>query len=101
MIIEDKWDINNFVGKGYNLNLLIILVKTSQESSLYVSKTAVIIVSISTNEYAGRNASRRGNPILILLIFWIKKHVDWGCQNKRTSIFWQHWSFYSQIENVW
>ena len=35
---------------------------------LYESKTAVhtgIIVSISTNEYAGRHASKRGNSILI------------------------------------
>ena len=67
LIIEDKWDINNLVGKGSNpqvvlFNLWIILAKTSQESGWNVSNTAVhtgIIVFISTNEYAGRHASQK------------------------------------------
>ena len=54
MIIEDKWDINNFVGKGSNprvvlFNFWIILAKTSQESGGNMSKTEVhtgIIASI-------------------------------------------------------
>ena len=40
-----------------------------------MSKTAVhtgIIMSISTNEYIGKHASRRGNSILIVLILSIK-----------------------------
>ena len=46
-IIEDKWDINNLVGKGSNpqvvlFNLWIILAKTSQESGWNVSKLQCI-----------------------------------------------------------
>ena len=79
-IIEDKWDINNLVGEGSSpqvvlFNLLIMLVKTSQESGWNVSKTKMhtgIIMSISTNEYAGRHVSRRGNSIYIIWIYSIK-----------------------------
>ena len=44
LIIKDKWDINNFVGKWSNpqivlFNLWIILVKPSQERVWNVSKT--------------------------------------------------------------
>ena len=46
LIIEDKWDINNLVGKGSSpqvvlFNLWIILAKTSQVSGWTVSQTAV------------------------------------------------------------
>ena len=56
------------------------------------------LMSISTNEYTGQHASRRGNSILIVLILSIK-HVYCRCQSKRAGIFCQ--PFYSQVENVW
>ena len=74
-IIEDRWAINNLVGNGSNtvlFNLRIRLDKTSQESGRNVSKTAVhagITMSISTNEYTGKHASKRGNNILIVFIY--------------------------------
>ena len=61
---------NNFVGKGSNtqvvlFNLRIILKKTSQEMCPK-RQCIFIIIPISTNEYAGRQDSRRGNSILII-----------------------------------
>ena len=56
---------------------------------------AGIIMSISTNEYTDKHASRRGNSILIVLILSIKNIFIVDAKVK-DGIFWQHCTFYTK-----
>ena len=47
-------------------------------------------MSISTNKYIGKHASRRGNSILIVLILSIKNIFIVDAKVKELVIFWQH-----------